>query len=145
MDDQSIHTGRIDSDFLIEESEGKEFLNMLDDIDTWSREKAQRTSTLLRSLINRFKRPNLQHGSCRDKIVVFAETSTGEIITLDDIMPDSMVEELKLKIQMKEGISLDQQHLIFLGKELEDGGTLLDYNIVDKSHVKLAISGVDDK
>ena len=50
-----------------------------------------------------------------------------------------MVKELKLKIQIVERISLDQQHLIFGRKELEDGRTLLEYKVVDQSLVSLVL------
>lgn len=70
---------------------------------------------------------------------IFVKTLSGKTLTINDISLNDTVANLKKKIMDKDGVPIDQQRLIYSGKQLSDDMQLSSYNINKDSTVHLVL------
>lgn len=66
------------------------------------------------------------------------KTLTGSTITVD-VDKNDTINQLKSKIAAKQGIPVEQQRLVFSGKQLDSSKTLGDYNVDKDSTLHLVL------
>nr|CAD2168007.1 unnamed protein product [Meloidogyne enterolobii] len=80
--------------------------------------------------------------SCGNKLPatfqILVNITNSRTITID-VKPSDTIENVKAKIQDKEGIPYEQFYLIFGGKQLEDGRTLSYYELKENCFINLMI------
>jgi len=69
---------------------------------------------------------------------IFIKTLAGQTITLE-VDDNDTIDSIKKQIADKEGIPVDQQRIVYNGKQLEDGSTVSSYNIVSDSTLHLVL------
>jgi ubiquitin C len=84
----------------------------------------------------------LRGGARKEFMLLFVKTFTGNTITLH-VQPCDTIDNVKTKLQEKEGFPMSQQHLISAGKLLEDYRTLKEYEIQAETtlHLMLRLRG----
>jgi len=69
---------------------------------------------------------------------IFVKTLTGKTMCFE-VQAEETILDIKKKITDREGLSPEEQRLIFVGKELKDNTTLRDYGIQGESTIHLII------
>ena len=72
-------------------------------------------------------------------IEINIETLAGTTFSLKCSVTET-IQSIKAKIQRLEGIPISHQHLVWQSKELDDGDSLMDYNICDGSTLKMVLA-----
>jgi ubiquitin C len=66
-------------------------------------------------------------------MIFYVKTVTGMQIARFDMAGDTLLRDVKRAIERKNGIPVDEQRLIYRGRDLEKERTLDDYNVLDNA------------
>ncbi|XP_051887760.1 uncharacterized protein LOC127579192 [Pristis pectinata] len=73
-----------------------------------------------------------------ERMQIFLLNDKGRTSTYD-VLPSDSVRDFKVRVHRQEGVTPDQQRLVYEGKQLEDGRLLSDYNIRPHTTISLLL------
>uniref|UniRef100_UPI00398E6E65 uncharacterized protein isoform X1 n=1 Tax=Pristiophorus japonicus TaxID=55135 RepID=UPI00398E6E65 len=73
-----------------------------------------------------------------ERIQIFLKNDKGKIST-HEVLPSETVKAFRARVQRQEGVTPNQQRLMYEGKQLEDGRSLSDYNIQSQGTIFLLL------
>ncbi|CAG8646386.1 7981_t:CDS:2, partial [Acaulospora morrowiae] len=83
--------------------------------------------------------PTSLHSELKMAFQIFVRGLEGKTTTYNDITSETKIKDIKKKVKEKIGIDVNEQRLIFVGKQLEDDKTAGHYNIVKSSTLHLVV------
>lgn len=107
-----------------------------DETRTLSDFNVQKESTL--HLVLRLRGGGTEGTGTGGKKQIFIKTLNGKSITME-VTDSDTIESIKNRIHEKEGVPVDQQRLVFNGKQLENTNSVADYSISADSTVHLVL------
>lgn len=73
----------------------------------------------------------------KNTLQLFVHSPSDQVITLNDVHPETSVQHLKSELELKSGILAEYQNLLINNTKLENGRTLEDCKVKSGSFVRL--------